>query len=184
MDRHIDGEQDMKSHLKIGAALLLALAFCSAAIAEPKKTGDDDDIDDLIIERAENATADKARRSTGGSGLNETEDDLYVGSKPQAAAPPDAAAPASALTPANGNWGEFVTVSGKGYGSADGVQVRLYPNDDDSQPATMRQTATLYSRNGADTIQIQIPQNPAKSGWTGDFANACSSRLRVHARTT
>ena len=163
----------MRSFKRPGTVFCLAVLLCNVAIAadNKNKTGDDDDIDDLIIERAEKAEADKARASQGGNGLNETEDDLYVGSQPQQGGNAGAAPQSNALTPASGPWGEFVTVSGTGFGGADGVQVRLYPNDDDSQPAAMRQTATLRGRDGSNAIQIQIPQNPAASGWTGDFAN-------------
>ena len=46
------------------------------------KTGDDDDIDDTIVERAKKAV--ERKRDTSASGdAKETEDDLYVGNKPR-----------------------------------------------------------------------------------------------------
>lgn len=55
------------------------------------RTGDDDDIDDLIVERGKKAVTERKRATNAGSGVTETEDDLYVGNKPRA---DNAAAPA------------------------------------------------------------------------------------------
>ncbi len=73
------------------------------------QTGDDDDIDDLIIQR-ERRAADRAKPATG-SAVPETEDDLYVGNRPanqtgtSGAAQPPAAARAIKMT----NCGTFWT---------------------------------------------------------------------------
>ena len=212
------------------------------------KTGDDDDIDDLIVERAEQRSVDRAR--TGSGSAKETEDDLYVGNKPKAETGPGTdltplAAPAhikrancgtfwtgwadkldpktnpcpsdcepgeklqeknyqqddknlidrqyqcyrvlgtsvlnnaprlsseavGTLTPASGDWGTLVRVTGENFGSAESVRVFWYPNDDNSQPATMQQTATLYQRHSVNEIEIIIPNDPAKSGWSSEIKN-------------
>ena len=87
------------------------------------------------------------------------------------------AVPAGSVFPASGGWGGFAQVKGANFGMAEGVRVFWYPDDDDSQAPTMHQTATLRGHNGPDEITIQIPADPARSGWSGDFANGV---LRIY----
>lgn len=234
---------DMTGASDSSTSMLAASGFLVGA-----KTGDDDDIDDLIVERARKRATDRARSESSGGGARETEDDLYVGNKPK----PDAKAardiapsakPASmkriscgthwtdwadkknpqtnpcpancepgemllekshpqgetvvvarqyqcnrvlsaqtissgprmpvkavgTLTPDSGGWGDSVRVSGEKFASVESVRVYWYPNDDDTQPAVMQQTATIHRRHGANAIDIQLPSDPAKSGWSGEI---------------
>ena len=132
-----------------------------------------------------------ATRSTGGDGT-QTEDDLYVGVKgrqsgnvnksAKAASVNKSAAvqtgqPAGVTIPDHGDWAAFVQVKGKNFASATSVRAFWYPNDDDTKAPLMEQTATYRGHEGTDEITIQIPGDPSRSGWSGDFANGV---LRIY----
>jgi len=87
------------------------------------------------------------------------------------------AQPAGVVIPDHGGWSAFVQVKGKNFASATSVRAYWYRNDDDSKAPLMKQTATYRGHKGTDEITIQIPGNPAKSGWSGDFANGV---LRIY----
>lgn len=82
-----------------------------------------------------------------------------------------AAVPAGTVAPASGPWGIFARLKGPRFASADSVRALWYPNDDVTKPPAMSQSATIYQRHGTDEIEIQLPRDPAKSGWVGDFSN-------------
>jgi len=87
------------------------------------------------------------------------------------------AQPAGVVIPDHGNWSAFVQVKGKNFAFATGVRASWYVNDDDSKTPLVAQAVTLRGHNGTDEITIQIPNDPAKSGWAGDFANGV---LRIY----
>lgn len=64
-----------------------AAVYPDATIVLAVRTGDDDDIDDLIVERARKK-AERKRTGNSGSGATETEDDLDAGNKPTADSAP------------------------------------------------------------------------------------------------
>jgi hypothetical protein len=96
---------------------------------------------------------------------------------PMAEAQGPATQAAAKLAPASGSWGDFVTLSGDVIAKAESVRAVWYPNDDDSQQPAMSQTVTVRGRTAPDSWQIQIPQDPAKSGWSGDFGKGV---LRIY----
>jgi hypothetical protein len=96
-------------------------------------------------------------------------------SKTQASIP--SGQPAGVTIPDHGDWGAFVQVKGTNFASAESVRAFWYPNDDDSKAPLMKQTATYRGHKGKDEITIQIPTDPAKSGWPGDWAKGV---LRIY----
>ena len=96
---------------------------------------------------------------------------------PNAEAQGPATRPTAKLAPASGSWGDFVTLSGDVVAKAESVRAVWYPNDDDAQRPAMSQTVTVRGRTAPDSWQIQIPQDPAKSGWSGDFSKGV---LRIY----
>ena len=89
----------------------------------------------------------------------------------------ESAQPAGQVIPNHGDWAAFVRVKGENFASAMSVRVYWYPDDDDSKPPLMNQTATWRGHSGTDEITIQIPTDPAKSGWSGDWAKGV---LRIY----
>ncbi len=83
--------------------------------------------------------------------------------------PKRAAGTVGTLSPESGTWGAFVRVNGPDLGSAQSARVSTFPGDDESKPATMSQSVTVVGRHGADEIEIQIPANPAGSGWSAQL---------------
>lgn len=90
-----------------------------------------------------------------------------------------AAVPAGTVAPASGPWGIFARLKGPRFGSADSVRALWYPNDDVTKPPAMSQSATIYRRHGTDEIEIQLPRDPAKSGFSGGVGNFSSGPLHI-----
>ena len=77
---------------------------------------------------------------------------------PQKAALPSRQ-PAGSVSPESGRWHALVRVSAPRIGSADGMRVEWYPNDDDSLPQAGALPAALRRRIAPDEIEMEIPQN-------------------------
>jgi hypothetical protein len=89
--------------------------------------------------------------------------------------------PIASIDPSSGSWGDFALLSGPALVDAVSVQAIWYPNDDDTQPPAMSQTVTVRGRPNPDALQVQIPADPATSGWSGNFARG-ALRLYVVLR--
>lgn len=85
--------------------------------------------------------------------------------------------PVATLVPEQGEWGTYVRVSGDGVGSAASVTARWHLNDDDSQDPLLQQSVTMTRRDGNDAIEIQIPRDPATTGWPDTISGGT---LRVY----
>ena len=93
--------------------------------------------------------------------------DVSEGGNPQQLSP----SPAGKLIPAAGPWGAIVRVEGVHFGSANGARAMWFENDDPTTKPIMNQTSTLRGHYGPDAIEVQIPADPAKSGWSGNFTS-------------